>query len=202
MLLLSVGAVKASNRARLPTVALTDQIKSLQELSTVHFVTGPASVLLSLDDDYDYMWAAYYLRGSPLGTWRPRGYLAMPHILPLLARGIHPPPESCPYQLVSGPRPGALWQNARFSLVHAAPIQLDDLQNPVNGLETVEGRRFLWVGTRPATFRIYSRSAGHYGLSASGRVWVADHVSTWPSPTRAAPTRRNSPPAQSPSLLR
>lgn len=166
-LLLSVGAVKHANRLRLPPLALADRFRALQELSSVRFVTGQNPVLLALDDDFDYLWATYYLRGSPLGTWRLKGYLAMPHVASLLARGIRPPPEACPFQLVSGSRLDALWQNTRFSLVRTPGVYLEDLQNPVNGLETVGGRRFLWIGTQPATFRVFAARAGRYELSAA-----------------------------------
>ena len=166
LLLSLVGVTKSVNRLRLPPVALAEQIKSLQELSSLHFVTGQAPVLLAVDGEFDYLWATYYLRGLPLGTWQQRGYLAMPHVTPYLLRGVLPPPETCPFQLVSGARSGALWQNARFSLVRTTPLFLANLQNPANGLEMIDGQRFLWVGTQPATFHVVSRTAGHYLLSA------------------------------------
>lgn len=167
VLLLSIGAVKRDNRLRLPTITLTDRVKPLQELSTLRFVTGQSPVLLSLDDGFDHLWATYYLRGLPLSARLQKSYLAMPHIAPYLASGVFPPPESCPFLLVAGHRPNALWQNSRFSLVPATAVYLEELENPTNGLETIGGQRFLWVGTQPATFRFFVLRGGRYALSAA-----------------------------------
>ena len=142
-------------------------MRALAELSTLHFVTGQAPVLLSLDDDMDHLWASYYLRNLPLAAWKQRSYLAMPHIAPFLALGINPPPETAKYVLVSGSRPDALWQNSRFALVANAPLYIAGVQNPVNGIENLANERYLWVGTQPATFQIVTRQSGSYELRAT-----------------------------------
>ncbi len=108
----------------------------------------------------DHVWAAYYLRDLPLATRQQRGYLAMPHIAAVLARGAIQSPESCEYVLVSGVNPAAVWHNARFSLLPRATLYLAGLENPANGLETVEGERFLWLGTTPATFQVVAPRGG------------------------------------------
>ncbi len=164
-LLFAIGLAKYEHRSA--PMRLGGRIKPLQELSTLHFVTGNSPVLLSLDDDFDHLWASYYLRGLPLATWRQRNYLSMPHITPLLARGIAPAPESCAFMLVSGSRPDALWHNSRFSLVVPAKLFIASVKNPPNGVETLRGEQFLWLSTQAATLEIVSSIGGDFELRAS-----------------------------------
>ena len=166
LFLLGVGTEKYRHRVA-PPPELRDRMRALTELSSLHFVTGQGTVLLSLDDDMDHLWASYYLRKLPLATWKQRSYLAMPHIAPYLARGVNPPPETAGYVLVSGQRPDALWQNSRFALVRNAPLYIAGIENPVNGIETAANERFLWIGTQPTTFRIVTQQGGAYRLNAS-----------------------------------
>ena len=170
--LLGVCTVKLTHCRSLAAVEMAARFQAVEEVAALRFVTGQSPALLALDDNFDYLWATYYLRDLPLGTRQQKGYLAMPHIALFLAQGLIAAPETCKYLLVAGVRAGALWRNSRFSLVPASPVYIEDIQNPANGLEMLKGRRFLWVGTQPATFRIFAARAGRYDLSATRLLLV------------------------------
>ena len=166
-LLFGMGWEKYEHRIVAPPLTSDSRVKAWTDLRTIHFVTGQAPVLLALDEEIDHLWATYYLRDLPLATWQQKGYLSMPHIAPLLARGIAPSPVDCQFILVSGSRPDALWQNSLFSLLRRTSLYIASIQNPPNGVESLDGERFLWLGTQPATFQVIAAQPGSYELVAT-----------------------------------
>ena len=166
-LLFGIGWEKYEHRIVAPPLTSDSRVKAWTDLRTIHFVTGQAPVLLAVDEPIDHLWATYYLRDLPLATWQQKGYLSMPHIAPYLARGIAPSPVDCQFMLVSGSRPNALWQNSLFSLLRRTSLYIADIQNPPNGIESLGGERFLWLGTQPATFQVIAAQPGSYELVAT-----------------------------------
>jgi hypothetical protein len=150
-------------RAALPPVT----VAPLRQLQQIHALVGDAPILLDLDTDFDYLWSIYYLRDQPVSLASRRSYFSMPHIVPFIERAAEPATEDCKYVLVSGSSPAAAeWRNARFSLLRRDQPRIARIENP-NGVETVEGQRFIWIGTAPARLHIAVPREGEYELRAS-----------------------------------
>lgn len=161
LLLLAIVWEKSEDRpARVWQAAYP--LESLRELPGLDRVIDRAPVLLGVDNDFEYLWAAVFLRVHPLGSVQLRSYLAMPHIGVLRA----PAPEDCRYVLVSGVRPGALWHNARFSLLPNEQPQLVGIENP-NGLESVAGEQFFWLSSRETVLNAIAPAEGDFELRAT-----------------------------------
>jgi hypothetical protein len=88
-------------------------LEPLSELVQLDQVIGHAPILLGVDDNFEYLWAIVFLRSHPIRLAQKRSYLAMAEFP--VPEG--PPLEDCRYELLVGDRAGALWHNARFSLV-------------------------------------------------------------------------------------
>ena len=71
-----------SHRVYPPQTALS----AIAELPIIQFITQEQPVLLSVNSDFEQLWAVAFLKAIPLVLDQPRSYLAMPHVLPLLAK--------------------------------------------------------------------------------------------------------------------
>lgn len=134
-------------------------ISADSDLKELQRTTAGAPVILAVDNDFDYQWAAYYLRDADVLTPAPRGYLAMPHVQGLLANARKPRGDRQPFKLVSGQRTGAIWSNGTFSLVPGDTSEILRVSNP-NGVEVLGNDQFFWLGTKPATLVISAGRAG------------------------------------------
>lgn len=140
-------------------------LRPLQALTHIDDVVGHASVLLDIDNDFEYLWATLFLRGHPLGAMQLRSYY-----LPLqLHKDRLPRPEDCRFVLVNGQHAGAVWHNQRFSLLPNRGARLSDLAN-TQGVETRNGRTFFWLGAGEAIVSILAMEKGAYELRASGLI--------------------------------
>jgi len=136
-----------------PCISAASDLKALKRTAL------RAPVVLAPDDDFEYLWAAYYLRDADVLTPSPRGYFAMPHVLSLLASVRKPLGDRPPLKLVSGRRAAAIWSNGTFSLVSDDSPEILQVRSP-NGLEVLGDGRFFWLGNQPATLVISARRAG------------------------------------------
>jgi hypothetical protein len=144
----------------------TSYMGPLRELTSVRFVTQQKPLLLDIDD-FNYIWAVYYLRHLPITTFKQRGALSMPHLVPWLAQGSSPPPGSALFVLVTGNRPDAVWSTAKFSVLPMVGAYVESPQGP-NEIEHVPGGvDYVWVGAQPEIFPVQCISAGNFELRAT-----------------------------------
>lgn len=135
----------------------------LIELTQIDNVIGrEVPILISLDNDFEYLWSTIFLRSHPLAIAEFRSYLGMPHIIPILKPRKA---EECPYMLVAGLRPGAVWHNERFSLIATEGALIASIENP-NGLETVEQQPFFWMSGAETHLTLLVTADGDYALRA------------------------------------
>jgi hypothetical protein len=139
-------------------------ISAPRDLEELRHITAGAPLILAANNDFDYLWAAYFLRDVDVLTPVPRGYFAMPHVLSLLANARKPRGDRRPLDLVSGKRVGALWSNGKVSLITGDSSEILKVDSP-NGLE-VGDEQFFWLGNQPATVFINSGRAGPALLTA------------------------------------
>jgi hypothetical protein len=152
-----------SHRVSPPQTALS----AIVELPTMRFITHDQPVLLNIHSDFEQLWAVAFLKAIPLVLEQPRSYLAMPHVLPLLAKARPAPLHHGLWVLCAGPYPGAIWYNQRYALLHNPEAFITAVDNP-NGLETLNGQAWVWIAaSRPTVFSIRALHPGSYELGAS-----------------------------------
>jgi hypothetical protein len=137
----------------------------LRDLSSLGFLAVNKSVVVDISDEFQQMWAIYYMRQVNTVLPDPVGYLAMPHIRPFLARSR--PVGSFPVigRLGVGVDPEAIWSDGVFSLVPADRPQIVEVSNP-NGLEWLDGAQFVWVGPDPLSLKVAVPRRGRYIIRA------------------------------------
>jgi hypothetical protein len=140
-------------------------VEDVRELEGIRYVAGNKPVSLRVNSDFEQVWAAYYLRDVRLEIPQPRGYFAMPHITPVLARGRGTGGEPPKYRLIRGGSSEAIWSNGAYSLIADSGADVVRVSNP-NGLEQVDGDSFLWLGNTPAVFTLRAPRPGPYLLKA------------------------------------
>lgn len=166
ILFCAIGFEKFEDRRERPTLPPVS-MQPLREVQNIHAIIGDSPVLLDIDGEFDGLWSVYYLRNQPISLANRPSYLGMPHLASLLERAAEPRVEECKYVLVSGTaQRQSVWHNARFSLVREDQPRVVRIDNP-NGLETVDGQRFIWLGTRETAFRVVVAHDGDYELRAN-----------------------------------
>lgn len=206
-LLVAIGWEKLEDRRARPVLPPVT-MQPLRDLQNMRRVVGAAPILLNVDGEFDYLWSVYYLRRLAINVETRRSYLGMPHIAAWLDRAAAPRIEDCKYVLISGrAADGSVWHNARFSLVRENQPRVTQIDNP-NGVELVNGERFIWLGTQAATLHVivvdtgdYELHASQFGAGPSGpdipdralRVTDADgsHVVTVSAETKGVPLHLN-----------
>jgi len=165
-LLVAIGSEKFEDR-QARSVLPPLSIQPLRELQSMRKVIGTSPILLNVDGEFDYLWSVYYLRRLAINVETRRSYLGMPHIGAWLDRAAAPRIEDCKYVLISGGAArDSVWHNARFSLVREDQPRVVGLENP-NGVELVNGERFIWLGTQAAILHVVVTETGAYELRAT-----------------------------------
>jgi hypothetical protein len=166
LLIAGVGLQRWSLRAHRvcpPQTALS----AIAELPAIRFITHDQPVLLSVNSDFEQLWAVAFLKSIPLVLEQPRSYLAMPHVLPGLAKARPAPAHNGLWVLCSGPYPDAIWRNQSHALLHNPAAFITAVDNP-NDLETLHSQSWVWIAaTRPTVFSIRALHPGRYELGAS-----------------------------------
>jgi hypothetical protein len=174
------------------------------DLANLTHKVGSRPVFLVCDDafpqkykDFDQEWAVYFLRHVNLKVPEYFGYLGAFKSFMQRAKSTS---EPAAFVLVNERLEGAVWNNQRFSLLELGkqPI-LIGVRAP-NGLEHVNGKPFVWLGTNATRFLIVSKIAqtatfsaeecrtGPSGpadkdrrirISTEGNVWQADVSGTF-----------------------
>jgi hypothetical protein len=153
LLFLAAGYLARSHqRVELPLAM--PSMKPFVELEKMAITFGGRPVLLSCSDDFNQEWAIYFLRDYPLEVMRERGYIAQVESQARMEQS-KPYLESARYLLADSRQAGAIWHNQVFWLI-ARPTILYPVQvvTSPNGLETLRGFPFLWIGDEPVKFSI------------------------------------------------
>ena len=133
---------------------------------------GSAPVLVSVDNDVANAWAVYFLRRHAIRLLEYRGYMAQPHLKPLMDRAAPVDIASASYVLSDDGRAGGrdvVWQSGRFVLWRIPPSGaafLVGVANP-NGTERLNGRSFYWIGQGETIVDVVATADGAAALSAS-----------------------------------
>jgi hypothetical protein len=176
------------------------------DLANLRHKVGSRPVLLVCDDafaqeykDFDQEWAVYFLRHINLRVPEYFGYLGAEPYESIMQRAKSTS-EPTGFVLVNKRMEGAVWNNQRFSLLElgSQPI-LISVQAP-NGLEHLNGKPIVWLGTNAARFLIVSKVAQtatfsaeecltgpsrpadkdrQIRISTDGSVWQADVLGTF-----------------------
>jgi len=128
-----------------------------QQLSQIRNLVGKEGVTLKILSDFDQEWAVFFLRDVPLKIPTPRGYLSMPHILPVMAQAEYADGEPN-FVLTDLRSQHAIWQNQKFRLVPRGKFVYFEFLDGPNQVERVRGRPFVWIGNKPTAFAVESLS--------------------------------------------
>ena len=141
-------------------------------LTEVEGVIGSAPILVAVDNDVANAWTVYFLRHHAIRLLDYRGYMAMPHLKPLMDRSAAVEITTGSYILSDDGRADGrdvVWQNSRFVLwrfpTSGAPT-LVGVSNP-NGTERLNGRSFYWIGQGETIIDVVATADGDAALSAS-----------------------------------
>ena len=180
-LILGIILAREDNRAN-RVWPLTSSLTDIAELTTTAHFTDGAPILVDIPDIFDQMWALTVLRDQPVVVAKRTGYLAMPHVQSNLDRGrfvSFNQPEI--FILNSQSEPDSIWHNERFTLSRRKGAIISRTDNP-NGVETVEGKPFVWIAHDQATgLHVFAVHEGIYFLTAA--AW-------WLGPSRPEDTTR------------
>ena len=149
-----------------PTVA------PFRALTEAEGLIGSAPVLVSVDNDVANAWAVYFLRRHAIRLLDYRGYMAQPHLKPLMDRAAPVDITTASYVLSDDGRAGGrdvVWQSGRFVLWRiptSGAAFLVGVANP-NGTERLNGRSFYWIGQGETIMDVVATADGVAALSAS-----------------------------------
>lgn len=149
----------------------TADLKSLHELKKIESLVVDKGISIDLLNSFDQMWACSILQKHPLVVSNRLGYLAMSHVQSWLAKAKPYRESIIEYSLKDKTQEVAIWNNKRFSLIHLEAPRIQEIQNP-NGIETVEGKPFFWIGSsRPTSIKIFSPNLGQFYFAAE-ELWL------------------------------
>ena len=149
----------------------TADLKSLHELKRIENLVADKGISIDLLNSFDQMWACSILQKHPLVVSNRLGYLAMPHVQSWLEKAKPCRESVIEYSLEDKKQEVATWNNKRFSLIHLEVPRIQEIQNP-NGIETVEGKPFFWIGSsRPTSIKIFSPDLGQFYFAAE-ELWL------------------------------
>ena len=144
-------------------------LKWYSDLAEIRHKVGNRPVLLVCDKAFDYAnyefdqeWAAFFLRRVNLKIPVYYGYLGGFGSFMQRAKS---PSEAAAFVLVNQPIEGAIWHNERFSLLElGSRAKIIGVQGV--GLESLEGKPLIWLGSNATRFLLVSNSAQTANFSA------------------------------------
>lgn len=139
----------------------TYSMAPIRSLTHIDDVIGHDSVLLEIDNDFEFLWATLFLRNHAVGATTMRSYYGVF----ASRRDLFPQPKDCRYALVSGRQPGAVWQNQRFSLIPNRGAFLSVIINPP-ATEPLDPRALFWLSGQQTMLTITAMQPGAYELRA------------------------------------
>jgi hypothetical protein len=150
------------------------EIRLYEQIQALDNIVGTQGVVLSCINDFEYEWGLFYARRlqtqlleykSYLKLFYERDFYGKRYLLPSLENNQVPV-----YILSDLPRPGTIWSNGIFWLSKLAPGVSIILVDSPNGLESVKGKNFLWIGNQPTKFFVFSDKERPLLLSAEATV--------------------------------
>jgi hypothetical protein len=157
-------------------------VRWYSDLASLRHKVGSRPVLLVCDDafaqeykDFDQEWAVYFLRHINLRVPEYFGYLGAKPYESIMRRAQSTSGPAA-FVLVNKRLEGAVWNNQRFSLLElgSQPI-LISVQAP-NGLEHLNGKPIVWLGTNATRFLIVSKIAQTANFSAEECLTGPSHT--------------------------
>ena len=132
-------------------------------------VIGDDPIVVAVNDDLANQWAVYFMRRHSILLAGYRGYMAFPHVVPVMeqaatadvreVRYVLTDEESGAHEIVWARGPYVLW---RVPATGAAFLR--NVTNP-NGLERMNGKSFFWIGQGDTTLDVVATSAGEATFS-------------------------------------
>lgn len=151
--------------------------EEFRQLRAIKSIVGSNTLMVLVDDWLANEWAVYYLRDMPIDLTEYRMYMAQAHVLPFMYRAQAVSSEQVRYvltdtgfassidtaqhwQLAWSGGPYRLWQpkDSDWALI-------TNIEN-ANGIEQLDGKRFLWVGNGPTVIHVLAAHSGVLQLSA------------------------------------
>jgi hypothetical protein len=140
-------------------------LAGISDLTMIPAITDGRPILVSVDSDFEQLWAISLLKSQPLILSEHRSYLSMPHVKAYLDRARKVPEDPNLFVLSSKSKPSSVWSNNRFSLSIENRPFISGVDSP-NGVETLNGLPFIWVAaTRPLILSIFAPAGGMFDLS-------------------------------------
>jgi hypothetical protein len=105
-------------RGNFDSLPINDAIsmRPYQQLSQIRDIVGKEGVTIQMRSDFDQEWAIFFLRDVPLRIPAPRGYMTMPHIIPVMAQAEYANGEPN-FVLTDIEFRDSVWRNKKFRLV-------------------------------------------------------------------------------------
>lgn len=130
-------------------------IKPFSQLRRLDKITGNLTISLDCQTDFDQEWAVFFLRDRKLSIAVQKGYMAQPHLVPLMRRAKNAGLE--PQLIISDYlQPNWYWKNKRFFLLPATNFLRVDAVEPRENLELEQGRSVLWLGRDTTRITVFS----------------------------------------------
>jgi hypothetical protein len=130
---------------------------------------GSQPVIVAVDDDLANEWAVYFLRRHAILLLAYRGYMAQPHVVPVMDQAEPVDIRAVRYVLSDAQPPvhEAIWSRGPYTLWRIPPAGTAFLRNVANpnGLERMNGRSFFWIGGGETDLDLVATSAGEAELS-------------------------------------
>jgi hypothetical protein len=150
------------NRGIIPYAA-DREIKFYRQVQGLTRTVGNRSVVLECNSDFEYEWGLFYARQLHTQILKYKSYLKLFYDRDLYgARRLLPSlgEEQVPsYVLSDYPFAKTIWSNGVFWLSELdSGVSIVSVDS-TNGIETVGGKRFVWIADRPSRFFIFSDKA-------------------------------------------
>jgi hypothetical protein len=126
---------------------------------------GREPLIVAVNDDLANAWAVYFLRAHPMQLLAYRGYMAFPHIVPVMQQAAAPDLQAIKYVLSDEAQPfkgDIVWRQAPYALWRIPPSGTAFLRHVVNpnGAERMNGRSYYWIGGGDTELDVFATSAG------------------------------------------
>jgi len=163
LLFISLNATMLIARYKISSYKNIFPFKKLEE---VEKIVAPEPIIVSVNDIIANEWAVYFLRDIPMHLTEYRAYMAQSHVIPFMQRSRRIDIKSVRYALTdskdSFPQSSLVWAGGPYYLWNLKKdrwIKLTGIKNR-NGLETIDGQPFFWIGKSDTEIHLLSTRNG------------------------------------------
>jgi len=160
---------KVSTQGPIPATPFASvPMNEFRALKEIRSITGGGPLLVTVDDWLANEWAVYYLRREPIYLATYRGYMRSPGVIPHMDASKYPPLDQVRFVLSDDRMSPPLCTHAEWQLLWSSQVYrlwkpakqdwaiIADITNP-NGLETINGKPFFWMGGDQTVLTIVSK---------------------------------------------